>query len=324
MKAFITGGTGFIGSHLADRLMAMEEFKEVRCLVRSKEKWLTDKNFIKIDGDLNNFKALSKGTKGADIVFHLAAIVKAPSQKEFTLANVEATEDLIRIAQKNGVKNFVILSSLAATGPSNGTPVDETDPYNPVSMYGRSKRDMEKSIQTIAKKHDSIKIIRPPAVYGPREDQIYTYFKTFSKGLSTIVGDGTRPGVSMVYISDLIDGILRAAQKTDPGVHTYFITGPRIYDWNQIHNITAKVTGKNALKLKLKPALVKKIGSLIENIASLFGKYPVVNKEKTNELVLEWTCSSAKAEKELGYKPEVTIQEGISRTIHWYKKHNWL
>lgn len=324
MKAFITGATGFIGSHLADRLIADNAFSEVRCLVRSRDKWLEGKNFTRITGDLNDISALTKGIKGADIVFHLAAIVMAPTQKEFTQANVHATEDIIRIAQKNGVKNLVILSSLAAAGPSNGIPIDESRAFKPVSMYGRSKRDMEKAIHQIAKDDDSIKIIRPPAVYGPREDQIFTYFKTFKKGLSTIVGDGIHPRLSMVYVDDLVDGIIRSASKTEKGIHTYFITGPDTYDWNQIHAVTSTVMGKNAFKLKIKPSLVKKVGSFIENIASLMGKYPVVNKEKTNELVLEWTCSSRKAERELDYSPKVSLQEGISRTIHWYQKHNWL
>jgi len=324
MKAFITGATGFIGSHLADRLIADNVFTEVRCLVRSRDKWLEGKNFTRINGDLNDINALSKGIKGADIVFHLAAIVMAPTQKEFTQANVNATEDIIRIAQKNGVKNLVILSSIAAAGPSNGTPIDESRVFKPVSMYGRSKRDMEKAIHQIAKDDDSVKIIRPPAVYGPREDQIFTYFKTFKKGLSTIVGDGIHPRLSMVYVDDLVDGIIKASSKTDKGIHTYFITGPDTYDWNQIHAITSTVMGKKAFKLKIKPSLVKKVGSFIENTASLIGKYPVVNKEKTNELVLEWTCSSNKAERELDYSPKVSLQEGISRTIHWYQKHNWL
>lgn len=324
MKAFITGATGFIGSHLAERLIADDKYTEVRCLVRSTDKWMEGKDFKKIPGDLNNLDALKKGISGVDVVFHLAAIVKGPSEKEFTRANVSATEDLVRIAQKNGVKNLVILSSIAAAGPSYGTPIDETRACKPVSMYGRSKRDMEIAIRNIASKDDSIKIIRPPAVYGPREDQIFTYFKTYQKGLSTIVGDGNHPRLSMVYVDDLVNGVMKASEKDDLGIHTYFITGPETYNWNQLHEITGKVLGKKAFKLKIKPELVKKLGSLVENAASLFGKYPVVNKEKTNELVLEWTCSSKKAEKELNYKAEVSIEEGISRTLHWYKKHNWL
>ncbi|MBD3616344.1 MAG: NAD(P)-dependent oxidoreductase [Gracilimonas sp.] len=324
MKAFVTGGTGFIGSHLVEALINSPEYNEVRCLVRSSEKWLRGMTFKTIGGDLNDLKALGKGLENVDVLFHIAAIVKAPSKKEFTQANVDATENLVRLAQKKGVKNIVVLSSLAAAGPSNGTPKRENEPMNPVSMYGESKKEMEARIKAAAKKNDSIKIIRPPAVYGPREDQIYSFFKACAKGICPIVGDGNNPRVSMVYVSDLVDGILRAANKTDEGVHTYFISGEGTHSWNDIRAITSKVLGKKTIPLKIKPKLVKKAAGLIENVASLFGIYPVINKEKANELILEWTCSSKKAEKELDYQSKVSLSEGISRTIHWYKMHNWL
>lgn len=324
MKAFVTGGTGFIGSHLVEAIISSSDFDQVRCLVRSEPKWLSGLSFKTIKGDLNDLKALNNGLEGVDVLFHVAAIVKAPSKKEFTQANVDATENLVRLAQKKGVKNIVILSSLAAAGPSNGSPKKEGEPMKPVSMYGKSKMEMEARVKTAAGKDDSIKIIRPPAVYGPREDQIYSFFKSCSKGICPIVGDGNNPRVSMVYVSDLIDGILLAARKKDAGVHTYFISGEGTHSWNEIRSVTSKVLGKKLIPLKIKPSIVKKAAGVIENIASLFGVYPVVNKEKANELILEWTCTSKKAEKELDYRPKVSLAEGISRTIHWYKMHNWL
>jgi nucleoside-diphosphate-sugar epimerase len=324
MKAFVTGGTGFIGSHLVEALIKSEDFDEVRCLVRSNEKWLAGLDFKKVSGDLQNLNALSKGLEGANVLFHIAAIVKAPTKKEFTHANVDATENLVRLAQKKGVRNMVILSSLAAAGPSSGSPKKEGEPMNPVSMYGESKKEMEARILKAVSGKDSIKIIRPPAVYGPREDQIFSFFQAFSKGICPIVGDGNNPRLSMVYVSDLVNGIMQAAQKKDTGVHTYFISGEGTYSWNEIRAVTSKVMGKKAIPIKVKPRLVKKAASIIENVASLIGKYPVINKEKANELVLEWTCSSHKAHKELDYTPEVSLAEGISRTIHWYKMHNWL
>ncbi|MEX0610452.1 MAG: NAD-dependent epimerase/dehydratase family protein [Balneolaceae bacterium] len=324
MVAFVTGGTGFIGSHLVEALIKSEKYSEVRCLVRNEPKWISGLEYIKISGDLDNFNALSKGLEGADVLFHIAAIVKAPSKKEFTYANVDATETLVRIAQKKSVKNMVILSSLAAAGPSSGTPVTEKDAMHPVSMYGKSKKEMEERVRKITDESCSIKIIRPPAVYGPREDQIYSFFQAFSKGICPIVGDGNNPRLSMVYVDDLVDGILKAAQKTDTGIHTFFITGEGIHTWNQIRAITGKVMGKKAIPIKIKPQLVKKAAGVIEGVASLFGKYPVINKEKANELILEWTCSGEKARKELDFHPQVSLAEGISRTIHWYKRHNWL
>lgn len=324
MKAFVTGGTGFIGSHLVDTLIANETWDDVRCLVRNREKWLENKEYTKIPGDLHAISAIRKGMENVDTVFHLAGVVMAKSQREFDYANVDATENIIRSAEKAGVKKLVILSSLAAAGPSNGTPKSEGDPMNPVSMYGESKKRMESLIHEIAPKDMSITILRPPAVYGPREDQIFTLFKMMKNGIAPIVGDGYEPELSMVYVQDVIQGIIKAEKQNQTGINTYFISGEKITNWNEIKDIVATVLGKKSLAIKLKPQWVKKIAGAIETTASFFGSYPVVNREKANEMILEWTCSIEKAKKELDYHPEYSLEEGISRTLRWYKKHGWL
>ncbi len=324
MNAFVTGGTGFIGSHLTDALIKHPDYNDVKCLVRSREKWLEGKDFIKIEGDLHSIKSLNKALDGVDVIFHIAAIVKAPTQAEFDHANVEATENLLRLAMKNNVKKMVILSSLAAAGPSNGSPLTEEDPMNPVSMYGKSKKRMEEMIKKVAPDDMSITILRPPAVYGPREDQIYTLFKMMKYGIAPIVGDGNHPKLSIVYVKDVVQAILKSADQTEPGIHTYFIDGKKIANWNMIRDIVTTVLNKRNVPVKLNPAWVKKIAGAVETTASFFGLYPVINREKANEMILEWTCTHDKAKSELDYQPEYSLEEGISRTLRWYKKHGWL
>ncbi|MGF1670680.1 MAG: NAD-dependent epimerase/dehydratase family protein [Balneolaceae bacterium] len=323
MNTFVTGGTGFIGSHLVDYLLEDKNTSNIKCLIRNHEKWLKGKDYIPVRGDLHNISVLQKALENVDIVYHLAGVVMASSQKEFDRANVEATENILRVAQKSGVKKMIILSSLAAAGPSNGRPLIESDPMNPISKYGESKKKMELMIHNSADDL-SVSILRPPAVYGPREDQIYTFFKLMSYGISPMVGDGSKPKISMVYVQDVIQGIVKAAEHASDGINTYFISGTEIYNWNYIRDTTNKVLGKKTVPIRIKPKIVKKIASVIETSASVFGKYPVFNKEKANEMIHEWTCSNAKAIEELGYHPEYSLEEGISRTIHWYKKHHWL
>jgi nucleoside-diphosphate-sugar epimerase len=324
MKAFVTGGTGFIGSHLVDALIANDTYSEVRCLVRTDEKWLKNKAYRKFKGDLNELPVLQKAVKNVDVVFHLAGVVKAADAQTFERANVNATENLIRVAQKEGVPKIVVLSSLAAVGPSKNGPVDEQSAMEPVSMYGRSKMQMEQIIHQIANENSSITILRPPAVYGPREDQIYSFFKMANNRICPIIGDGQHPKISMVYVGDVIQGCLKAAQHTQPETATYFISGDAIYTWDEIKETTAKVLGKKMIPIYIKPKLVKKIARGIEKTASFFGVYPVINREKAKELILEWTCSIDKAKQKLNYAPEYSLDEGIAQTIHWYQKHHWL
>lgn len=292
--------------------------------MRSKEKWLKGKEYTRINGDLGSIKVIERALKGVDVIFHNAAIVKAPSQAEFDHANVDATENIIHLAKKSGVKKLVILSSLAASGPSSGTPRLESDPMEPVSMYGESKKKMEQMIHREANSDLSVTIIRPPAVYGPREEQIFTLFKMMNMGIAPIVGDGEDPKISLLHVDDLIQAILLAADQKKAGIHTYFVSGDRDTNWNEISEIVKTVLGKKLTTVKLRPAWVKNIAGIIETTASFFGTYPVINREKANEMVLEWTCSHQKATDELHYKPDYTLEEGISRTIRWYKKHNWL
>lgn len=321
MKAFITGGTGFIGSHLVDYLISGDA--EVRCLVRNQEKWLEAKSYTKISGDMHDLPALKEGMKGVDVVFHTAGLVKAPEYLDFHRVNVDATENIIRMAQKSGVKKIVVLSSLAAAGPSNGTPLSEEEDSEPVSMYGKSKKKMEEMIRSLAGEDTSISIIRPPSVFGPREEQIYSLFKVASKGLFPIVGDsGNR--ISLVYVSDLVEGMMLAANNQKKGLETYYISSEKTYSWDEIKSTTSEVLGKKLRAIRIKPVLARRLAGAVEQMSSFFGHYPVINRDKANEMVLEWTCSVEKAKKELDYRQRVSLGAGITKTIRWYKKHNWL
>ncbi len=182
MIAFVTGGTGFIGSHLVDFLHT-RGVTEIRCLVRKDEKWLRGRTYTPVKGDLHDLEALRKGLLGADTVFHLAGAVKAPSLPAFIRENVEGTENVIRVALKAGVKQLVVLSSLAASGPSEGRPLHEEDICRPLSSYGQSKLKMEEALKGIPFDGVRAAIIRPPAVYGPREENILPVFKMMNKGI---------------------------------------------------------------------------------------------------------------------------------------------
>lgn len=322
MKAFVTGGTGFIGSHLVDHLI--NNGVETRCLVRSSERWLEGKSYTPISGSLHDIEALKKGLENADALFHLAAILKAKTRSEFLHTNVEATENLVRIAQRMGVKHIVILSSLAAAGPSLDRPLTEEDPMEPVSMYGISKKMMEERIEQMDTSDTSISILRPPAVYGPREEDIYPFFKMASKHICPVIGDGESPRLSLIHVLDVVQGLWLAVQREDPGLQKYFISSELTYTWNQIKQATEEALGHKTVAIHVSQNTVKKLASLVEKTVSLWGGYPMFNREKAHEMILEWTCSVEKAKRELGFRQKYPLNYGISHTIAWYQKNNWL
>lgn len=323
MKAFVTGGTGFIGSHLVDRLLQQGDV-EVSCLVRGNEKWLSGKNYKRVTGDLLDIEILKKAIQDVDIVFHNAALVKAPTWAQFETANVDSAEHIVRLAQKVGVGKVVILSSQAAAGPSNGTPLSEDAPMKPVSMYGESKKLMEERVKKSLNSDMPVTIIRPPAVFGPREENIYSFFKSAAKGICPIIGNGKTPRVSMIHVHDLVSGMLQAASYPHEGIEKFFISSEETYSWNQIKEATSLALGRRLLPIYVKPSIVKKVGSISESIGALFGTYPILNKEKALELSLEWTCSVEKAKKVLGFRQALNLEQGILDTIRWYKHHHWI
>jgi dihydroflavonol-4-reductase len=323
MKAFVTGGTGFIGSHLVDRLLRNQN-DEIRCMVRSSEKWLKDKDIVRVKGNLHDLTALREGMGGVDIVYHIAGVVKAPSQKIFDQANVAATENILRLAMKLKIPKLVVLSSLAASGPSFSRPVTEEDPLMPVTMYGESKKRMEEMIASVADDSISVTVIRPPAVYGPREEQIFSVFQLASWRLFPIIDSGSDTRVSLIHVHDLVDGILLTSEEKKPGVETYFISSEELYTWEQIRQATAEVFGKKLHAIKVSPRLVEVVGNIVETGASLIGRYPVINRDKSRELGMQWTCSVDKAKSRLGFRQKTDLGKGLAETIQWYKKHHWL
>ncbi|HBG93222.1 MAG TPA: epimerase [Nitrospiraceae bacterium] len=321
MKTLVTGATGFIGSHLVEELL--KRGYSVTCLVRrtSNLQWIDGLNVRLIYGDCAIKESLLNAAADFDYIFHLAGLTKAANEKDFFSANALGTENLINaVIEKNpAVKRFVYLSSLAAAGPScNGAPSKETGEPKPVSAYGRSKLEGER----IVMKHKSaipVTVIRPPAVYGPRDKDFYIFFKLLKKGISLSWGECY---YSLLYVDDLVRGaILSAESKTAEG-EIFYLSDGRIYSNEEITEAIALTLESKPVRLKIPKSLMPVIAGIGQKLGN---QGNIINKDKIRELQHSyWTCDSTKSRNELGFIPNVGIKEGIKWTADWYRIHQWL
>lgn len=326
LHAIVTGGTGFVGSHLVDLLL--EKNFRVTCIARatSNLRWLKGKNVTIKDAGLTNQAVLSEIFKDADYIFHVAGVVKSKKESGYFEGNVDTTRNILEAALPHAsqIKRILIVSSQTAGGPSPGeTPIDETAIPSPITSYGRSKLAQEKLCSEYMGRLP-ITICRPPAVYGERDTEIFIFFNTFSKGITTTIGFDEKK-ISLIHVQDLAYGLYMAATSEVSKGQTYYITSEEIYTWDQIIETTSEVMKKKPLRFKVPHFVVYIIAGIAEFFSLFSSQAATLNIEKARDITQHaWTCSPKKAVTELGYRQNISLKEGIRRTIEWYKKEGWL
>ena len=333
MKAYVTGGTGFIGSHLVEQLA--DQGYHVTCLVRktSNLRWLDHLFTAKslqvelVMGDLHDSDTLwHEQVRDADLVFHLAGLTKAPDAATYDRVNAEGTAHLIKacLDARVNLDRFVYCSSLAAVGPSStATPNTEDVTPQPLTDYGSSKLKGEMIVREYADRLP-ITIIRPPAVYGPRDADIFLFFQMINRGVLPILGEADKL-LSLVHVKDLVIGIYSAAVSGCAVGETYFLTDGDIHTWLGIERIIADVLEKRPFKVKVPLFLLDFISIFTEAAAKITHQAPTLNRQRVRDLKQRfWICDSTKAQNEFGYRPTYCLQKGMQETADWYRAHGWL
>lgn len=325
MRVLITGATGFVGSHLV--AMLAESGAEIRALVRrtSRTAQIERLGVQRIEGGLDDAAALARGVAGADVVFHLAALTSARSEAEYERTNVGGTVRLLEAiaAASERPRRLIYLSSLAAVGPStNGRPVGRDDPCRPLTTYGRTKLAGERACLEAGDLIETV-VLRPPAVYGPRDREMLRFFRLAARGLLPVPAGAERM-VQLVHVADLAEAALRAASA--PGAAgIYHVAEPRAYRWNEVAELFGQALGRRVRTMKIPPSFISTAAALSEMAAGAVGRSTVFNREKARELLAPgWLCETTALQDEVGFTPQITLASGLAQTAAWYRAERWL
>jgi nucleoside-diphosphate-sugar epimerase len=314
----VTGASGFIGGHVVEHLRSLG--RPVRCLVRrtSSLRYLSGADLA--FADLASGEGLLEALAGVDCVIHLAGVTKALRARDYYTGNAGATASLVR-AMAGHPARLVHVSSLAAAGPSpDGIPLDEDAPPAPFTHYGKSKLEAER----IARRLPGAVIVRPPVVYGPRDGDVFRLLQSISKGLVLEISGGDR-WFSAIYVKDLAEGLAAAASTPAAAGRTYYLTHPKPLTWAEFGGTAAAVMNRYPRILRVPRGVARAVGFGAEFWSFLTRRPGIISREKVSEaLCTHWTCSAARASRELGFTARTGIRYGLTETLAWYKEAGWL
>ena len=328
--AVVTGASGFVGSHVVDALAARGW--RVRRLARPGSARAEDpRPSVETHGiDFADARTLdaTPALDGVDVVFHVGGVTKGRTLDQFRAGNVQPTRALLdalaRRAAAGGARpRFVYVSSQAAAGPAESPerPVTEDDPPRPVEGYGRSKLEAEAIVRASELPWT---IVRPGAVYGPRDVDFLTAFRHAGHGLAVYPAPrGAR--LAVVHVEDLVDGLLRAGERPAAVGRTYFVAAQDV-TWRDVYATAAAAQGTR-LRVELVPPAwgLRLAGRLGDLWGAVTGSVPLATSHKV-ELGLQrwWLCSSERARRELGWAPGLSFDEGVRRTVAWFRERGEL
>jgi nucleoside-diphosphate-sugar epimerase len=322
----VTGASGFIGSHLVDALL--QHHCKVHCLVRrtSDLRWL-DRTKVHLHyGSLTETLPLEDCLEKTDYVFHCAGLTRAKTREDYFRVNAHACKALYEkcVAHGKNLKRVIHLSSLASVGPSlPNQPIDEDTPCKPLTYYGKSKLAGEEIAQQYASSLPIV-ILRPPVVYGPREVNFLSFIKGISKGWNLQLGSPQRI-LSLIYITDLVQAMLRAAAASSPKHNVYFITDGGYHLWDEVVETTTQLLNVRIRSLRISDSLLGALGLFMDFVSIYLKNAPLLNSQRIIDIRQStWTASSQRFFADFDFQPQYDLQKGLSETVEWNKKHRFL
>lgn len=338
-KILITGASGFIGSFIVEE--ALKQGFETWAAIRksSSKAFLKDERIHFIELNLSSEEQLHEQLKNHqfDYVVHAAGVTKCLHPEDFFRINTEGTKNLVRalLDLQMPLKRFVYISSLSIMGAIREEQpyreISERDKAQPNTAYGKSKLEAEQWLdatnrQLIEKGQAPFPyiILRPTGVYGPRERDYFMMFKSIQAHTDFAVGY-KQQDITFVYVTDVVQAVFLALEKGEIG-RRYFLSDGEVYQSSTFSDLIRKELGNPWWIRITAPLWVLRIITFCgDRIGHLTGKITALNNDKYHIMKQRnWRCDIGPARQELGFEPQVQLEEGVRRSVAWYKKNKWL
>jgi nucleoside-diphosphate-sugar epimerase len=309
--AAVTGASGFIGQHLV-RLLISRGWS-VRLLLRSEPsigEWRSRGAQV-VAGSLAEASALERLVEGAEVVIHVAGLIKAANRGEFFKSNRDGTQALAEVVQRVApTANFLHVSSLAAREPQ-------------LSDYAASKRAGEEAARTIL--GDRVTVLRPPAVYGPGDRETLVFFQLARQRLVPLLGSASARA-AMIHVDDLVRLIERLATLPPCGqVLTAADARPEGYRWHEVLGAAARAVGNERARLVHAPQALLRAVALVGDAGRRLGAANMLNSQKLRELQHEdWSVSAGELASAPDWAPQYDLDTGFADAVTWYRTIGWL
>ena len=353
-SALVTGANGFVGSHLVELLQDRGDSPFAMVRKTSNVDNLKGRSVAFRHADVTDLDSLRAAMEGVEIVYHVAGATAGWTEADFDRVNQTGTENVLEAARttKNGPRRVVLMSSLAAGGPCSPTEGRrEYHATDQVTHYGRSKfRGEEAALRAAASGDIEVVIVRPPAVYGPRDTEVLQLIQAANWGLVATQGFGDF-WMSVVHPHDLCRGTILAAERgkalpsagdghvlagaglpfperdADPshaaGQGIYYITDGGRYTLEEFGRAAATALGKKAIRLSIPKPLVwlgawgTELGGRMKGRAPVFSRQKVVEASQPG-----WVAEIDKAREELDFRPEMPLAKGMEQTVRWLRDNS--
>ncbi|MFO1518607.1 MAG: NAD(P)-dependent oxidoreductase [bacterium] len=325
MKIFLTGASGFLGSHTAHELI--RRGNDVSALMRktsSREGLPSALRFI--EGALPDCRNLKEALEAADVVVHVAGVVKTLKKETFYEVNALGTENLVReiLSLKNPPKLFLHISTIAVHHSDREEDFClSPESCRPLTHYGKSKLEGEKALSPLKGKIKTI-VLRPPVLYGPRDQELLPMFKAVKWGIVPVFGRGENE-LSVCYVEDVARAIADLTERPPAEDDIFCLDDGSVQTWKSMLQTLSEVVGRKAVSLPIPPFLFRPGAWFSQTFATLTGKPTIFTVDKVNEMEQpRWVCGHRKLSECTNWKPSVSFREGARKTFDFYRKEKVL